>query len=175
METLHSNTLVSSTNPAENPSTSISGITDNHTSSPVAVHRKAATGYAAALIDAAQCNHSLGQVESDVHRLSLLLRSVQLKEILGNPFASHADKEKILEEISKKARFHRHLVALLKMFVRKNQVEMVSEVLEEFKRIYRDMMGGSGAALSSQAMKRVDAAGVRRSFTVDETSVSFAM
>ncbi|KAK3428506.1 ATP synthase subunit delta, chloroplastic [Eucalyptus grandis] len=173
------NFLSSSSLHSSSPSNSLYGISgnaDNCALSPVKVHRKAATGYAAALIDAAQCNQSLGRVESDVRRLSLLLRSVQLGEIFGNPFASHADKERILKEISKQGRFHRHLVALLKMFIRKNHLEMVGEVLEEFKRIYRDMMSGSGAAaLSLPAMKRVDATDVRRSFTVDEASGSFAM
>ncbi|KAF8024518.1 hypothetical protein BT93_F1635 [Corymbia citriodora subsp. variegata] len=148
-----------------NPLYSITGNVDadNRPLSPVTVHRKAATGYAAALIDAAQSNHSLRQVESDVHRLSLLLRSVQLGEIFSDPFASPADRERILKAISKQGRFHRHLVALLKMFIRKNQFEMVGEVLGEFKRIYRDMMSGSGAASSSPATK------------VGETSVSVAM
>ncbi|XP_030548007.1 ATP synthase subunit delta, chloroplastic [Rhodamnia argentea] len=172
--------LSSSSLHSSSPSNSLhitSSNADGRPISPVTVHRKAATGYAAALMDAAQRNHSLGQVESDVHRLSLSLRSLQDGEIFSDPYASHADKGRVLKEISKQGRFHKHLVALLKMFIRKNQIEMVSEVLEEFKRIYRDMISGSEAVLSSQAVKMLNAASVRRSFTVDEieTSVSFVM
>ncbi|KAJ7962638.1 ATP synthase delta chain, chloroplastic [Quillaja saponaria] len=97
-------------------------------------HRKPASGYAAALIDVAQSNSSLDLVQSEVQRLLKLLQ-----------------KGQAVRQVAEQGRFHRHLLALLKMLVKKNKVGIVQEVLEEFERIYDKLCGTQVVLVSSPA------------------------
>ncbi|KAK9279786.1 hypothetical protein L1049_013468 [Liquidambar formosana] len=120
-------------------------------SSPI-VHIKAASGYAAALLDIAQCNNSLQAVEKDVRRFSKLLRNEQLRAVMNDNYMGDKEKGQVVRGVAEKGKFQRHLVALLKMLVDKNKVGMVSEVLEEFERIY-DELSGTRVVLVSSAAK----------------------
>jgi len=46
--------------------------------------------------------------------------------------------------------FHRHVVALLKMLVKRNKVGIVKEVLQEFERIYDELCGTQMVLVSSK-------------------------
>uniref|UniRef100_A0A5B7BR79 ATP synthase delta chain n=1 Tax=Davidia involucrata TaxID=16924 RepID=A0A5B7BR79_DAVIN len=118
--------------------------------SPIIVHHRAASGYAAALVDVARCNNSLEVVERDVTRFSkLLLRNEHLR---ANPSVGDKERGQLVKEVAEKGGFHRHLVVLLRMLVEKNKVGIVSEVLEEFERIY-DQLSGTRVVLVSSAKR----------------------
>ena len=106
-------------------------------------YRKPATGYAAALIEVAQGNNSLHLVQKDVHRLLNLFRSVNFQSQIDS---STVDNWK----------FHRHLVVLMKMLVKKNKIGIVKEVLEEFERIYEELCGTQVVLVSSEKKIRED-------------------
>ncbi|KAF8413374.1 hypothetical protein HHK36_001355 [Tetracentron sinense] len=116
--------------------------------SPV-VHRKPASGYAAALLDTAQCNNSLEAVERDVRRFSRLLRNQPLRAVMTGPLMEDKIKGEVMKKVAEKGKFHKYLVVLLKMLVEKKKVGMVSEVLEEFERIYDEMSGTRVVLVSS--------------------------
>ncbi|KAA8520778.1 hypothetical protein F0562_014950 [Nyssa sinensis] len=116
------------------------------------LHHKAASGYAAALVDVARCNNSLEVVERDVRRIAKLLRSEQLRAFMTNPSIGYKEKGQLVKEVAEKGRFHRHLVVLLKLLVEKNKLGIVSEILEEFERIY-DQLSGTRVVLVSSAKK----------------------
>ncbi|ONI23537.1 hypothetical protein PRUPE_2G193500 [Prunus persica] len=105
------------------------------------LHRKPATGYAAALLDIAQCNSSVHLVEKDIQRFLKLLHNKQVQAALANPFVGEKEKGQVVNLVAEKGRFNRHLVGLVKMLVRKNKVGIVKEVLEEFQRIYSELSG----------------------------------
>lgn len=104
------------------------------------LHQRAASGYAAALIDAAQTDGSLELLRRDVGRLSRLLRNDQLREVLREPSLSARDKGAILGEVVSASgarwKLHRHLMALLNMFIGKDKLHLVADTLDEFGRIY---------------------------------------
>ncbi|XWS46273.1 hypothetical protein CRYUN_Cryun14cG0050900 [Craigia yunnanensis] len=103
------------------------------------VHRKPASGYAAALLDIAQCNGSLDAVQKDVQKFSKLLQNSQIQALLSDPFVGDKEKGKAVKELGKKGQFNKHLVSLLKMLIERGKLEMVSEVLEEFERIHDEL------------------------------------
>ncbi|XP_042475537.1 ATP synthase delta chain, chloroplastic-like [Macadamia integrifolia] len=114
------------------------------------VHRNAASGYAAALLDVARCNNTLEALERDVQRFSRLLRDDDLRSALTNPFMDDKMKgELMVKQVTEKGRFQKHLVMWIKMMVDKNKVGMVGEVLEEFERIYDELSGTHVALVSS--------------------------
>ncbi|KAG4917072.1 hypothetical protein AAZX31_19G243100 [Glycine max] len=102
-------------------------------------HPNPATGYAAALVDVAHNSNSLHFVHSDVQRL--------LKLLQGAKFQSPAVEQ---------GNFHRHVVALLKMLLKKNKVGIVKEVLQEFERIYDRLCGTQMVLVSSKTKMRED-------------------
>lgn len=116
------------------------------------LHLKPSSGYAAALIDIAQCNNSLDTVGKDVQRFLKLLRNKQIQAVLVDQLISEKDKGQVIGEVVKKWRFNRHLVSLVKMLIEKNKVGIVKEVLEEFERIY-DELSGTQVVLVSSATK----------------------
>ncbi|XWS32008.1 hypothetical protein CRYUN_Cryun23aG0123900 [Craigia yunnanensis] len=119
------------------------------TSSPY-VHRKPASGYAAALLDIAQCNSSLDEVQKDVQKLSKLLQNGQIQALLSDPFVGDKEKGKAVKELGRKEKFNKHLVSLLKLVIERNKLEMVSEVLEEFERIYDELSETKQVWISSE-------------------------
>ncbi|XP_010267478.1 PREDICTED: ATP synthase delta chain, chloroplastic [Nelumbo nucifera] len=119
--------------------------------SPV-VHRKAASGYAAALMDRARCSNVLEAVEHDVRRFSRLFHSEHLRAILNDPFVDDKTKGEEVKQVVEKGRFQKHLAVLLKMMIEKNKMGMVNEVLQEFQRIY-DELSGTRIVLVSSARK----------------------
>ncbi|KAK4418483.1 ATP synthase subunit delta, chloroplastic [Sesamum alatum] len=121
-------------------------------------HHKASTGYAVALLDVARCNNVVQVVERDVKRLSKLLCNDQLSAIVVNPCV---EKGEILKEIVKKGKFHKYLVKLVKLLVEKSKVEMLSEVLMEFGRIYDDLSGSSSANSTTQVVFVSSGSGVK--------------
>ncbi|XP_022759596.1 ATP synthase delta chain, chloroplastic-like [Durio zibethinus] len=108
------------------------------TSSPY-VHQKPASGYAAALLDIAQCNRSLDAVQKDVQKFSKLLQNAQIQALLSDPFLGDKEKGQVVKELATKGKFNKHLVSLLKMLIERNKLETVSEVLEELERIYDEL------------------------------------
>ncbi|KAG8391971.1 hypothetical protein BUALT_Bualt01G0242900 [Buddleja alternifolia] len=89
-------------------------------------HQKPATGYAVALLDIARHNDVVEAVQRDVTRLSKYLRNDQIKG-------------EVLKEVVRKGKFHKYLVRLVNLLFEKNKVDMVSEVLVEFGRIYDEL------------------------------------
>ena len=112
---------------------------DANPPSPAPVHKRAASGYATALIDVAQCSSSLAEVKKDVQRLSKWLQNVEFYEILVDPLLGKKEREQVVKDMAKKGKFHRHIVAVLKILTEKNKFGMVREVLDEFKRIYGEL------------------------------------
>ncbi|MDV3166679.1 MAG: ATP synthase F1 subunit delta ['Waltheria sp.' little leaf phytoplasma] len=102
-------------------------------------HQKPACGYAAALLDIAQCNNSLDEVQKDVQKFSKLLRNDQIQAFLSDPMVGEREKGKAAKELAVKGKFNRHLVRLLKMLIERNKLEIVSEVLGEFERIHDEL------------------------------------
>ncbi|KAL1833088.1 hypothetical protein ACET3Z_002739 [Daucus carota] len=105
------------------------------------VHRNAATGYAAALLDAAQCNNRLSLVEIDVKRFLKLLGNEQLQGFLTDAHVKQSEKGKVVKEIAEKGKFHKHLVVLIRMLVDKTKLGMVPQVLVEFQRLFEELRG----------------------------------
>ncbi|KAL2520869.1 ATP synthase delta chain [Forsythia ovata] len=118
-------------------------------------HLKAASGYATALLDMAQCNNSLEAVERDVRRLLKWLRNEQLCDVFTDPCVEEKEKGQVMTEVAEKGRFHKYLVKLVNLLVKKNKVGMVSEVLQEFERIY-DELSGTQLVFVPSEMKRVE-------------------
>ncbi|XAR62938.1 hypothetical protein NMG60_11022686 [Bertholletia excelsa] len=85
------------------------------------VHDKAATGYAAALIDATRRRGSLGAVERDVRRLVKWLLSKQVRAFMADPSTEDEEKGQVLKEAADKGRFEGHLAALLKLLAEKKR------------------------------------------------------
>ncbi|GFP88191.1 ATP synthase delta chain chloroplastic [Phtheirospermum japonicum] len=104
-------------------------------------HQNPSTGYAVALLDAARCHDALESVSRDVKRLSRWLSSEEINSIVSNPCVGKNEKAEILREIVKKGKFHKYLSKLVKLLVEKTncKVEMVREVLVEFRRIYDEL------------------------------------
>ncbi|KAE8703637.1 putative 14-3-3 protein [Hibiscus syriacus] len=121
------------------------------TSSPH-IHRKPATGYAAALLDIAQRNGSLDSVQQDVQKFSKLFRNSQIQALINDPFLGYKEKGKAVKELARKGKFNKHLVNLLKMLIEKNKLEMVSEVLDDFERIYDELIDTKLVWISSEKM-----------------------
>ena len=111
-------------------------------SSPI-FHAKPATGYAAAIIDVAQSSNSLHLVHRDIQRLLRFLQSDLVEELKGQAM--------IMKQVVEQGNFHRHVVALLKMLLKKSKVGIVQEVLEEFERIYDELCGTQVVLVSSEA------------------------
>ncbi|MED6181912.1 hypothetical protein PIB30_023753 [Stylosanthes scabra] len=108
-------------------------------SSPI-FHSKAATGYAAATIEVAQRTKSLHAVHRDVQRLLRFLQSSNNNNNKGEEAAVTMIMKKVAEEQGK-FQIQRHVVALLRMLMKKGKVGIVGEVLEEFERIYVELCG----------------------------------
>ncbi|TKY61231.1 ATP synthase delta chain [Spatholobus suberectus] len=96
-------------------------------------HPDPATGYAAALVDVAHNSDSLHFVHNDVQRLLKLLQNKNFQ----SPAVEHGN-------------FHRHVVALLKMLLKKNKAGTVKRVLQEFERIYDELCGTQTVLVSSK-------------------------
>ncbi|XP_052191944.1 uncharacterized protein LOC127801118 [Diospyros lotus] len=116
-----------------------------NTANPLLFHHRAATGYAAALLDAARCNNSLQAAQRDVKRFAKLLKKEQLQGFLSDPFVDEKEKGRVLKEVAERGRFHGHLVALMKMLVERSKLKgrvgvLVGETLAEFQRIYLQLV-----------------------------------
>lgn len=112
------------------------------------VHRRAATGYAAALVDAARCDGALDAVERDARRL---LRAVSEEDEKGEAVTAEGGG------------FYKHVVTLVRMLVRKGKAEMVGEVMAEVGRICDELSGTRAVVVSSQRrMKQAELHGIAR-------------
>ncbi|KAL4368098.1 hypothetical protein GQ457_05G001000 [Hibiscus cannabinus] len=135
------------------PHKSLTSLGSPHlTPSPAHIHRNPATGYAAALLDIAQCNGSVDSVQHDVQKFARLLRNSQIQALLNDPFLGYEEKGEAVKELARKGKFNKHLVSLLKLLVEKNKLEMVSEVLDEFERIYDGLIDTKLVWISSEKM-----------------------
>ncbi|EXB83857.1 ATP synthase delta chain [Morus notabilis] len=113
-------------------------------------HRNPATGYAAALLDVAQANNSVDSVGRDVERLLNLMRNKRVEAVLGSAFVGEKEKGQVVKDLAEKGRFSRHLVRLVKMLVdKKKDVGIIRQVLEEFERVYDQMLRTQVVLVSS--------------------------
>ncbi|KDO86556.1 hypothetical protein CISIN_1g040346mg [Citrus sinensis] len=128
--------------------TSSSGTSTPKSASPNS-HQKPASGYAAALLDKALCHSSLEAVQRDVLKLSRLLKNEQIQAVCADPFVGDKDKGQIVKELLSSWKVNSYLAALLRMLIERNKVAMVSDVLEEFQRIYDDLIGTRVVFVSS--------------------------
>lgn len=110
-------------------------------------YRKPSTGYAAAIVDVAQISNSLHLVQRDVHRLLGFLKNVKIEE---------SSMVVVREVVEKGGFFHRHVVSLVKMLVKKNKIGILKEVLEEFERIYDELCGTQVVLVSSDTKMKED-------------------
>ncbi|GLT56093.1 hypothetical protein SLA2020_291650 [Shorea laevis] len=108
-------------------------------SSPPQFHRKPATGYAAALLDIAQCKSSLYAVQKDVRKLSKVIHNEGIRAWMSDPLLGKNEKGNLVKEVARRWRLDKYLVRLVKMLVEKNKLGMVGEVLEEFQKIYVEL------------------------------------
>nr|GMD31518.1 ATP synthase delta chain, chloroplastic [Ipomoea batatas] len=122
------------------------------------LHRRAASGYAAALVDIAKRNNSLDAVRRDVRRVWKWTRNEHLRAALTDPLLENKDKGEILKEIAEKGNIHKLLGAVLKILAGKNRAELLSEVLMEFERIYDELCGTARVVLLSAAENKETAA-----------------
>ncbi|KAL6124004.1 hypothetical protein ACLB2K_076520 [Fragaria x ananassa] len=111
------------------------------------LHKNPASGYAAALLDIAQCNRTLDLVHKDVKRFLQLLHNRQVQAVLDSPFLGLEEKGQVMKLVSQKGKFNKVLVNLVKMLVGKSKVGIVKEVLEEFGRIYSELSGANQGLL----------------------------
>ncbi|OVA14751.1 ATPase [Macleaya cordata] len=157
-------TLITSSHPfTSTAQTSSSAISKSKSSVGVVHHRKASCGYAAALLDIAQCNNNLNLVERDVRRFLRLIRYHDVRTILADPSMDDKTKGEVVKEIAVKGKFQKHLVVMVKMLVEKNRVCMVNEVLEEFERINDELNGTRVVWVSSaEKMKEDQLFGIAR-------------
>ncbi|CAL0311295.1 unnamed protein product [Lupinus luteus] len=125
--------------------------------SPPIFHQNPSTGYAAAIIDVAQTNNSLHSVQKDISRLLNFLQHMNFQSTMVDPSMVEEHKgEAIMRQVVEQGNFHRHVVALLKMLLKKNKMGILEEVLEEFERIYDELCGTQVVLLSSTAKMRED-------------------
>ncbi|KAL2893339.1 ATP synthase delta chain chloroplastic, partial [Bienertia sinuspersici] len=107
------------------------------------VHCRAASGYAAALLDISQGNGTVLKVEKDVRRLSNLVfgnNDEQVMEFMRNEFVEEKVKGEVVKEFIEKGKFDGNLVILVKMVVNKGQsFELLKEVLQEFLRVFHQL------------------------------------
>lgn len=119
-------------------------------------HRKAASGYAAALVDVARSNNSIEAVAKDVRKLSKWLGDDNLRDFLLDPLTEEIEKGQVLIELAEKGKLNRNLVAILKLLVKKNKSGLVNDVMLEFKRIYDELTGTCHVLLLSSSSSSSD-------------------
>jgi len=108
-------------------------------------HHKPATGYAAAIIDVAQKTNTLHSVQRDVQRLLKFLQKLKFQsDDVGVVDPS------LVRKVVEQRKFEGHVVALVKMLMKKNKLGIIEEVLEEFMRIYDELCGTQVVLVSSK-------------------------
>ena len=125
--------------------------------SPSALHRNPATGYAVALLDIAQHSNSVDLVGKDVERLLKLLRNKRIRGLLSDHALGEREKGQVVKDVLVgKGGFNKHLVRLVTMLVGKSKSGIVKRVLEEFERIYDEMLGTQVVLISSAKRMKED-------------------
>ncbi|XP_073011551.1 uncharacterized protein [Typha latifolia] len=125
-------------------------------------HRRAATGYAAALADAASCDGVLAAAGRDARRLMRRVGAV-----LTDPAAGDDRKAAAVVDAAGGGMYGK-LVALVRMLVRKGKVGLVREVMEEFGRICAQLSGAAATAAevvvvaAERRMEEAELAGIAR-------------
>ncbi|XP_031477025.1 ATP synthase delta chain, chloroplastic-like [Nymphaea colorata] len=102
---------------------------------------RAATGYAAALVDIAQLDNAIDRFADDVSRLRGLLRSSGLHAILVDPSIEGPAKKGLVRAVAGLSDLHKRLVFFLNMIIDKGKVGLVGEILKEFEKIYDELSG----------------------------------
>ncbi|KAJ8497502.1 hypothetical protein OPV22_008054 [Ensete ventricosum] len=118
---------------------------------PRRVHRAASTGYAAALLDVARCEGGLAAAERDLRRL---VRGV--RQVLADPGLDEAAKGEVVTGVAEGGGFYRHVVALVRMLVRKGRVGLVEEVMEQFVRLCDELSGTRVVVVMSEEGKKME-------------------
>ncbi|CAM8926404.1 unnamed protein product [Rhodiola kirilowii] len=111
----------------------------SRTSSSSTTHHRTSSGYAAALLDISLCQNSADLVIKDAATFARLIRSKPVLELMRNPFIDEMQKKQALNELAEKGKFEKHLAALLKMLIVKNKFAIISDVLDEFRRMYAEL------------------------------------
>lgn len=85
-----------------------------------------------------------------MERLLKLVRDKRVQAVLGSRSVGDKEKGQVVKDLAEKGGFRsRHLVRLVKMLVEKNKVGLVKQVLEEFERVYDEMLGTRVVLISS--------------------------
>lgn len=85
-----------------------------------------------------------------MERLLNLMRNKRVEAVLGSAFVGEKEKGQVVKDLAEKGRFSRHLVRLVKMLVdKKKEVGIIRQVLEEFERVYDEMLGTQVVLVSS--------------------------
>ncbi|CAN1292382.1 ATP synthase delta chain, chloroplastic [Linum perenne] len=138
-------------------------------SAPPNTHHRPESGYAAALMDIAQCRGALDVVQKDVRRLSRLLRNDPVRNFLGDPLTGSEEKGRLVKEVGKRGRIGELLMGLVRMLIVRNRVGLLGMVLMEFERIC-DEMGETQRVLVSTVKKMEKGEMLRIARTVHQLS-----
>lgn len=82
-------------------------------------------------------------------RFLKLLSNDQLQGFMMDPCVKQSEKGQLVKEIAEKGKFHKHLVVLIKMLVDKTKLGMVTQVLMEFQKIFKELSGTNRVVVPS--------------------------
>ncbi|CAN6463775.1 unnamed protein product [Victoria cruziana] len=111
---------------------------------------RAATGYAAALVDIARLDDAIDSFADGISRLRRLLRSSGLHAILIDPSTEEAAKKGLVRAVAGLAHLHKHLAFFLNMIIDKGKVDLLEEILKEFEKIYDELSGTKVVMVASR-------------------------
>mmetsp|Transcript_16761 Transcript_16761/g.34352 ORF Transcript_16761/g.34352 Transcript_16761/m.34352 type:complete len:223 (+) Transcript_16761:106-774(+) len=111
-----------------------------------------ATQYASAFVTLAKDKKVLDDVRSDMDSVANLLKSDEkLASFLTNPVADSGKKKSLIAAISEEAGFNDFSSNFLCLLVDKQRIEGVSEICEEFEKIYCEVTDTEVATVTSAA------------------------
>lgn len=89
----------------------------------------------------------------DVQKLLKFLQKLKFQSdsgLIADPSTVEKLKGQAVKKVVEQGKFQRHVVALVKMLMKKNKLGIVEEVLEEFERIYDELCGTQVVLVSSE-------------------------
>ncbi|KAJ4775276.1 ATP synthase delta chain [Rhynchospora pubera] len=105
-------------------------------SNSVTFHHRAATGYAAALADAACRAGTLAAADVDMRRLVRRVRGV-----VFDPAVKETEKADMVLRATRSDGYEKHVVALIRLLAKKGKLGLLEEVMTEFSKICYELRG----------------------------------
>lgn len=75
---------------------------------------------------------------------------MNFESFVADPSRIEEVRRQALKRVLEKGNFHRHVVTILKMLLKKNKLGIVQQVLQEFERIYDELCGTQVVLVSSE-------------------------